>query len=255
MTDSAYHLERLRAEIELKRTTLFELRGVLFNLQTELEGFAAEYERRVGRIEADLEAVRREIRASQQTTRPHEESVWGPGIFSFDEYLESRRKPSNEPIKPIKPIQAAVDEDEVRTLYRKLARKYHPDTTTDPEEKARLSVVMARINAAYSAKDAETLRALEDQPMGQVLGAIPQRSALDSGRSTYQELLDLSHKLDDEIAWTREEHKNLMSAPLMTLKIECSLARGKGRDVLREMAARVEEELATARATLEALRR
>jgi hypothetical protein len=252
MTDSAYHLERLRAEIELKRATLFELRGVLFNLQTELEGFAAEYEQHVGWLEAYLETVRGEIRASQQAPRSHEESVWGPGIFSFDEYLEARRKPANEPIKPLKP---AVNEDEVRTLYRKLARKYHPDTTTDPEEKARLSVVMARINAAYSAKDAETLRALEDQPVGQVLGAIPQRNTLDSSKTTYQELLELSHKLDDEIAWTREEHKNLVSAPLMMLKIECSLARGKGRDLLREMAAQVQEELTAARVTLAALRR
>jgi hypothetical protein len=251
MTDADSHLERLRAEIELKRATLFELRGVLFALQTELEAFADEYEKKVGRLEADLEELRKEIRASQQTIHSREESIWGPGIFSFDEYLESRRKSSNEPIKPIKPT---VDENEVRALYRKLARKYHPDTTTDPEEKARLSVVMARINAAYSAKDAETLRALEDQPVSQVLGAIPQRT-IDPGKTSYQELLDLSHKLDDEIAWTRDEHKNLMSGPLMTLKIECSLARGKGRDLLREMAARVQKELAAARATLDALRR
>jgi hypothetical protein len=248
MTNADYRLERLRVEIELKRATLFELRGELFKLQTELGVFANEYEKKVGRFEADLEDIQREIQVLQRTIRSHGESVWGPGVYSFDEYLESRRKSPNEPIKPIKP---AVDEDEVRALYRKLARKYHPDTTTDPEEKARLSVVMARINAAYNAKDTKTLRALEDQPVSEVLGAIPH----DSGKATYEELLDLSYKLNDEIDWTRDELKSLLSGPLRTLKIECSIARGKGRDLLREMAAQVQEELTAARATLDTLRR
>ena len=49
------NLERLRAEIDLKRSALYELRAELFALQTDLEGFSAEYDQVVGRIEAEIE--------------------------------------------------------------------------------------------------------------------------------------------------------------------------------------------------------
>ncbi len=245
-------LERLQVEIDLKRAALFEHRQKLFALQTELADFASAYDAAVGSLEDELDAVYAEIEA--ETRHQQAPSMFGGDFATFADYLNARFYPKNEAIQPIK---AVPDEDELRALYRRLARKFHPDTTTDPEEKARLSVIMARINAAYSAKDLAALKKIDQQPQAAVLEAIPgdpHRRHADSSKSELEELLEQSRLLDDEIAWTRIEYQQLMNGPLMALKIECSLAKGQGRNPLRDIADRVQRELDAARHRLATLR-
>lgn len=257
-----YRIERLKAEIEIKRAALFEARSELFKLQTAINEFTEEYNRVVGWIEGDLQDVRdeidrlqheREIQEAQQAAKA--ESIWGPGFKSFADYFKTLQGDwHKEPIRINKP---RVSEDDLRAVYRKLARRFHPDTTTDPEDQKRLSVVMARINAAYSARDMNTLLKFEYQTVEEALKAIPGSDPhIESGESSlYLELVEQSHRLDDELAWTKTEYQNLKNGPMMALKIEYGIARSQGRNLFREMAARAQQELDAARAVLANLRR
>jgi len=56
---------RLRAEIELKRTALAEERAALQKLQNEVASFARQYDRTIGPLEAELDAVRQQIEILQ----------------------------------------------------------------------------------------------------------------------------------------------------------------------------------------------
>ncbi len=60
----------------------------------------------------------------------------------------------------------ADDAAELKSLYRRLARRYHPDLARDEEGQVRAADLMVRINALYRAGDLAGLRALADQALG-----------------------------------------------------------------------------------------
>jgi hypothetical protein len=69
--------------------------------------------------------------------------------------------------------EAAAD---LKRLYRRLARLLHPDLAQDDAERARLSVLMARANAAYESDDAAALEHLAErlgagEPPGELTAA------------------------------------------------------------------------------------
>ena len=73
----------------------------------------------------------------------------GPGASqSWDEFESGKRNRSS---------------DEVRTLYRNLVKRVHPDLTTNPEEKEQRTAFMKKVNAAYEAGDQERLEELTKQ--------------------------------------------------------------------------------------------
>jgi hypothetical protein len=58
------------------------------------------------------------------------------------------------------------ERDEIRTLYRSLARLCHPDLATDEADLARRQELMLRINEAWHAQDIDALRAVEQDRIG-----------------------------------------------------------------------------------------
>ncbi|HLY26846.1 MAG TPA: J domain-containing protein [Aggregatilineales bacterium] len=245
-------IERLQAEIGLKRAALTEERAALQKLQSEIQAFARQYDRAVGPLEAELDAVRQQIEALQTTERNEPTSFWGPGYQSFEESFDAkyRRVPD-----PVMATPRRIDESVLRKLYRKLARKFHPDTTTDAAEKGRLTIIMAQINAAYRAKNIDELYAIDGQKGLSAKGKQPVIDYYWPQNPTWIELVKVAEKLDEEIASTRSEHSRLLSSPLMSLKIEVRIARSQGRDLLHELAMRIRADLDAARVELEQMRR
>jgi len=243
---------RLRAEIELKRTALAEERAALQKLQNEVASFARQYDRTIGPLEAELDAVRQQIEILQARATMDHGSIWGPGYSSFEESFDAKYRQQNPPLTfPSR----KVDDSTLRALYRKLARKYHPDTTTDPDEKARLTVIMAQINAAYRARNIDELQIIDGQKFKSQKASPPVVASAEPREPSYLDLVKVAEGLDAEIAWTHSEHSRLLSGPLMSLKIEASIARSQGRDLLHEIAARIRADLDTARTELAELRR
>ncbi|GAB4546880.1 MAG: hypothetical protein OHK0023_07230 [Anaerolineae bacterium] len=245
MTD--FNLERLRVEIELKRAALYEHRAALFRIQADLEAFSAEYERAVGAIETEIALAQKELDAAYHRRRfadhihyNHDDS--GLGEFgSFAEYFASRHKPPSQqqPLKEEKAELAREDEsrEELRAVYRQLARKFHPDTVLDAEEKARLSIIMAKVNDAYRKRDLTALRRLSGQDAESIRRESASEKPRDLTSMSYDELRILERQLDDEIAWTRTEYELLLNSALMRFKIEHKLAQARGHDVFREIVA------------------
>ncbi len=247
------NLERLRAEIDLKRAALYELRAELFTLQTDLEGFVTEYEQVVGRIETEIELVEsaiNELERARQGKPRTDEDLFGGEFRSFAEYFAARTDPNrgSETYAIITPQAPAVNEDDLRALYRRLARQFHPDTVSDPEQKARYTALMARINAAYREKDLAALQALAETPSERLVADATPRT------ESYADLQRISLQLDEEIEWTHRERRELLHSPLMRLKISVRLARARGEDMLKALAAEKTKALKAARERLAALR-
>ncbi len=239
--------ERLEAEIRYKRAELAQIRAEVSDLQREIDEFALEYDHVVGSIEAQLDIIYQQIEALQRADLPNVDirAALGDDYDSVEDQFRRAMDPNAPPRRP----SIFTQPDDIKTLYRKLARKYHPDTTTDPVERARLTVIMAQINAAYREKNLEELYKYADQQ--------PERPTVSPTvqveRKAPVSLIELNRQLDDEIAWARSQRISLLTSSLMILKIECKLARSRGRDLLQEYAARVGADLEAAIAELRAL--
>jgi hypothetical protein len=243
-------------EIQQKRAELIQIRTELAELQQELNEFAGEYDRVVGSAEAQLDIVRQQIEELQNAKfrntawdEPQAtESSFDADYESVEAQFRRAMDPNAAPRRPAIAINSA--KEDLKSLYRRLARKFHPDTTTDPAEKMRLTVIMAQINAAYRDKNMdELLKFAEDAPKP----VAPKRSTFEIKPLPNRQ--DILRELDEEIAQAKSQRAALLVSSLMVLKIQCSLARSRRRDLLGELAARVYAELAKATAELQALRK
>ncbi|MFE9120542.1 J domain-containing protein [Streptomyces sp. NPDC007172] len=65
--------------------------------------------------------------------------------------------------QPVRPPKRVRPSEEVRRLYRELARKAHPDLAQEDKERERRDEFIARVNAAYGRGDEALLRELAEE--------------------------------------------------------------------------------------------
>lgn len=271
MTDDIQReLERLRSEITNMEGVLADLEAEVLDMQHELEDFRTRYDRTVQPVATRLEAVQAAI-ADLEAERDARLNLlrYGPdspvdssrGWKPPDDYVpieeQFRRLWESPPadaapeidIPQNKPRAAAADsrEAQVKRLYRQLARQYHPDLATDPDERDLRNDLMARINDAYTRRDLEALQAIAHQPDGA-------RAGEPLAALQLQELRQIREQLGQRLSELRFEHTSLLHSDLMRLKVESTLSQGRGRDLLTDLAAQLEREYEAAMHTLESLR-
>lgn len=263
MNDYAQQIARLQAEIEEQQVILSDLEAEVADLRRDVEAFQKRYERIVRPVEVRLEAARAaiaELERQQYLRRAHPlgggrplEDTWQPpeGYVPVEEqYRRTWQVPPPPPEEPVPVRPAATDPEgmSIKQLYRQLARRYHPDLATEPAERAFRNDLMARINAAYTARDLGALQALARQPEG----AHPEQPL---AALRLQELEQIARQLKRRIADLKLEKAGLLYGDMLRLSLEEKLVRRQGRNLLAEMAARLEREYDEAMARLEQLRR
>jgi hypothetical protein len=166
----------IEQEIESVEALLIEREAELVDLRVELSAFRLEYDTRVGRQVEELEQVETELRRCQERVADYR--LWGakgaPGTRAGTPYVsveeqfrrtwkEPEEAPAESPSwedasRPLRPSAGT----HIKALYRQLCRRFHPDLTQDPAERARRTQTMAAVNAAYAARD------LADSPAAQM---------------------------------------------------------------------------------------
>ncbi len=249
----AARLDALKREIADKRATLARAQDELRGLQKEVEGFARQYEQIVGPLAAQLDRLQERVEQTRPATLS-DAGLWGP-YASFEESFDAKYR---RPLQDTRYGSSSVgvprptDPATLRTVYRGLVRRYHPDTTQDAARKAEFTLLMAQINAAYRAGDAKALYALDGQRVPGLSGSQPMPDLRNMNRLPgLSDLLDLSRKLDMDIMDAQIAHRNLLQSPLMELKIEYSVSRARGANLLRDIAERIRREIRTVQAELE----
>jgi len=164
---------QLRARIDTLREELAGVVAQLEEVRTTLTAFEARYDARIGvlmvevdRTEMEIAVLRRRIAALQESIdawKAVEETI--EREFAAErERIESeareasgaKRRAEELPPPPAPEVAAAL-----RTQYRKLARRFHPDVAADTEQRERHEIVMRRINVAMEMNDLGTLLDLE----------------------------------------------------------------------------------------------
>jgi hypothetical protein len=233
---------------------LIEREAELVDLRTEVYAFRLDYDVRVGRKMAELEEVEREINRGQQ--RISQYRTWGSDgppqtetgeayVPVEEQYRRFWQQPETPPPpRPAEPVDAAT-EARVKKLYRQLCRRFHPDLVQDLAEQAWRTEMMTAINAAYAARSLVELQALAERP---------DRSPSIEIVADEQRLAALHDKLQQiqqRLGEVEQETRELMNGSEVELSLNVKLAWRHGRDLLAEMAADVEEQLARKRVELD----
>jgi len=203
ITAEEHEFAELTIRIAWRASHIEALEAELSPLQRAFEQFEWAYSQRVGRLAAELQTLRNTVERMELRTRKiHARLVADPDgvlgdLFDRDELREigemfgvdvpdewfRRARPGsggddagwawsdNEGEEEIlRRMQANrkkhMPEDqalELRTRYRDLARRFHPDLATSDEERAFRQEVMLRINHAWQCQDIAALRDLEDE--------------------------------------------------------------------------------------------
>jgi hypothetical protein len=255
-------LDALRAHIEQKREAVARLEQELADLTLEIAAFERVYNTEVEPFQAELEAT--ELHIAEYELRNELLRFRGDRLnpsqleAEVELQLRARQRPS-EACTASPPHTRQAQEDpsaqitapdetepiakaERKSLYRELAKRYHPDLAADDAEREARGARMAAINEAYARGDLETLRRLaagsDLQPK------LP---------PTLAELLAEQDRLDALIVRLRQDIAEMNRDPLMLLKLDVTLARHDGRDLLAEMATDLHIKIVERRGTLNRL--
>jgi hypothetical protein len=230
-------LEAKRAELAQLETELSQRELELTTLQTELRAFEARYLRVVGSRFAQRDDLEAQIAEAVARRRPRD-------VAANREAEHSRARATQSAEAADSALSMHVNEsfeptDDLKRLFREIAKLVHPDLTTDDRERERRHRAMTAVNQAFAAGDAKGLQRILDDwetspesVQGKGIGADLIR------------IIRKIHQVNRRLSQIEEELGELRRSELYDLKERYEAARDLGRDLLAEMADQLDAEIA-----------
>jgi hypothetical protein len=233
-------------ELSFARRELEEAEAELAELQAQLKAFESQVDTRLGSMLDELCELNGETAAlDEQLRRIREERLFGNELMSYQDGAPQPGRPTrldNLPPQGLQFKQSAQDASaaawpgiilpDVKTLYRRLARRYHPDLARSAADRLQANDMMKEINQAYAAGDLQVLMRLAGMsiPYGVDVNQAATQTLRTSALPT-DELEKTKAKLRD----TRRQINQLTNLPIVKLSLDVKLARHQGRDLLYEL--------------------
>jgi hypothetical protein len=231
--DAAALLDK-REQLATVRTMLAERESELAQIRAQLKTFEGRYLRQVGILYAeldDLEAriAEREVELydSDSARRRAEESRQRAQETHDAAFGEAREAEEFDPPPSLK------------TLFRDVAKRIHPDFARDDVEQRHFTLLMARANQAYSRGDTEALQRLLDDHR--------EINASIAGEAAAAELLRITRQIqhaERDIATLDIEQCTLLASEIAQLHLEAEAVALEHRDLLTELATNLREQIA-----------
>ena len=137
----------------------------------------------------------------------------------------------------------------LKQLYRDIAKQIHPDLATDPEEHRRREILMAEVNRAYAAGDAERL-----QQLFRDWQESPESIQGDDTNAELQRTIRKIAQSQDRLRSIEAQISTLENTDLFNLLQKQQQVEKIGRNLLKEMANQLEQQIQTAQAQLQHLK-
>jgi hypothetical protein len=160
------------------------------------------------------------------------------------------RETKTKPSPPHQTHQISDNEKvELKNLFRSLAKMYHPDLVTDPEQKSWRARRMAQINQAYISDDLTALKAIADKPTE------PEPSPVQIQTDVAASMRAEIKRLGGVIVDLERTLTQLVNSHTVQLMLDVSMARRVGQDLLTELANDLQAKILNMEAELESLSR
>jgi hypothetical protein len=235
-------LLRRREELAAVRSALAEHELALADLRAELKTFEGRYLRQVGVLYAELDDW--EARIAEREVEMYDSDAARQRAEAARRRAEETHEAAFGAAEAARAVEPTAD---LRSLFREVARRVHPDFARNAADHAHHTRLMARANKAYARGDADALqRILDDFHEENSTSAEDQ---LDDDENAAAELARLDRQIahaQRDIAAIEEELRSLPQNEIAQLKVDAEAASLQGRDLLAELAATLRERLADA---------
>ncbi len=230
-------LAKKREELAQVQVQLGDRELYLANLSAELAAFEGKYLRRVGTLYAELDEWNAKL-AELIAEKDRTEEARSAASQARAQAAESRAASHGKAAE----TQEFSTSPELKSLYRELAKRIHPDLAIDEADRKQRERLMTEANRAYQNGDAEALRRILQE----------YESSPDSVRGTgvaadLVRVLRQLNQVRNRLAKIEEVITALEASDIFTLKAKTEDTSREGRDLLAEMAADVQNRINTAR--------
>ncbi|MGA3116279.1 MAG: J domain-containing protein [Syntrophobacteraceae bacterium] len=241
----ARKLEELSTFTELLANNELELE----TLRNSVFAFERQYLRLVGLRYVKLDEVRAEIADELAKANPNDSAAQQ----QFESARTTAHKSASEfESHGLSESQGKVNfipSPELKKLYRQLATKIHPDTTTEETKKRHQNDLMSEINEAYAACDLtrlrEILRGWESSP-DSIVGEDVAAKLIRAIRSIAQ--------ISARLKAIEKEAEAIRQSEMFKMMEQVRLAEKSGRDLLQELVDKLDAEIEIELARLESMK-
>jgi len=209
------------------------------SLRAELGAFERQYLHFVGSRYAELDELKAQVAeriAQEQPDNPDRQVSAREARAVANQSKSVAGDQATEKPRAFQPSQ------NMKHLYREVARRIHPDLTSDRDDRAKRQQLMAEANQAYERGDNEQL--------ARILANYEHRPEAVLGDDAGAELIRAIRKISQakgRMAEIEAGLQDLMRSDLYHLKVRVDQAEQHGRDILKEMTGKVESQIAQAR--------
>jgi len=218
-----------------------ELRSA--NLRAELGAFERQYLHFVGSRYAELDEWQARLAERRAEERPGNERAKQTAAEARARAEETKsaagEKSSQEP-------HAFTATPEMKRLYREVAKRIHPDLTSDRKDRSKRQHLMAEANRAYERGDQDRLV--------KILTEYEHSPEAVEGEGPGAELIRVIRRVSQarsRLAEIEAEMQELLRSDLHRLKLRVDEAEKGGHDILKQMIAKVDQQIAAAKQALE----
>ncbi|HEV2708858.1 MAG TPA: hypothetical protein VGU67_01485 [Edaphobacter sp.] len=229
-------LHNQREQLAAVRGTLAERESELAQVRAQLKTFEGRYLRQVGILYAELDEL--EARIAEREVDLYDSD-------SARRRAEEARQQAQQTHDAAFGDAAEAEEFDpppsLKTLFRDVAKRIHPDFARDEAEQRHFTLLMARANQAYSRGDLETLQRMLDDHR--------EINASIAGEGAAAELLRITRQISHaqrDIALLDAEQHTLLSSDIAHLHRDAEAAAREHRDLLTELAASLREQIGDA---------
>ena len=234
-----------RERLAAVRMMLAEREAELAQTRAQLKAFEGRYLRQVGVLYAELDDLEARIAEREvdlydsDSARQHAQDVRQRAQETHDAAFGGAHEAEEFDPPP-----------SLKTLFRDVAKRIHPDFARDDAERKHFTLLMARANQAYSRGDTEILERLLDDHREVHATITGESGAAEHRRITRQ----IAHAERDIAALEAERH-TLLSGDLAHLHLDAEAAARDHRDLLTELSANLREQIADAQRRYELIHR
>jgi hypothetical protein len=218
-----------------------ELRAA--NLRAELGAFERQYLHFVGSRYAELDEWQARLAERLTHNRPGNDRARQAAQQARARAEETKsaagEKSSQEP-------RAFLATPEMKRLYREVAKRIHPDLTSDRLDRTKRQHLMAEANRAYERGD--------QQRLVRILTEYEHSPEAVEGEGPGAELIRVIRRVSQarsRLAEIEAEVQELLRSDLHQLKLRVDEAEKSGQDILKQMIAKVDQQIETVKHALE----
>lgn len=233
-------------ELQGLESKLIELELQLVGLKGELSAFERLYLKRVGVLYAELDEIEAQIAELLARHDPGNTKAHDAAKEARARAEESRTGAGDVAVRETKRFAPSSS---LKSLYREVARRIHPDLAVNEADRAKRQRLMAQANQAYENGDEAKLRAILEEYESSPEAVFGEGAGVDLVR-VIRKIAQVKRRL----AEIEAEMQLIMTSELFELKKKVDEVAKQGRDILNEMASTIQSQMDLRQADLKKAR-